>query len=49
MPLIKHFEEIQGWQEARKLVQMIYLLTNSGRLPKTLALGIRSSARLSRQ
>jgi len=28
--LITRFEEIQAWQEARKLVKMIYKLTNSG-------------------
>ncbi len=27
MPLIERFEDIQGWQEARKLVKMIYTLT----------------------
>ncbi len=27
MPLIERFEDIQGWQEARKLTKMIYDLT----------------------
>jgi four helix bundle protein len=27
MPLIERFEDIQGWQEARKLVKMVYALT----------------------
>jgi four helix bundle protein len=30
MPLIQRFEDIQAWQEARKLVQEIYLLTRAG-------------------
>jgi four helix bundle protein len=34
MPLITRFEDIQAWQEARKLVKMIYKLTNSGMLAK---------------
>jgi four helix bundle protein len=32
MTLAKHFEDIQGWQEARQLVKMIYSLTASGAL-----------------
>ena len=28
MALIERFEDIQAWQEARKLVKMIYALTN---------------------
>ena len=28
MTLIQRFEDIQAWQEARKLVKMIYLITN---------------------
>ena len=28
MALIKRFEDIQAWQEARELVKMIYVLTN---------------------
>ena len=38
MPLIKRFEDIQGWQEARKLVKMIYILTNSDTLAKDFGL-----------
>jgi len=30
MPLIKRFEDIQAWQEARKLTKDIYRLTRSG-------------------
>lgn len=30
MPLINRFEDINGWQEARKLVKMVYELTGSG-------------------
>jgi four helix bundle protein len=30
MALIKRFEDIQAWQEARKLTQQIYQLTSSG-------------------
>jgi four helix bundle protein len=30
MPLIKRFEDIQGWQEARLLVRQIYTLTKTG-------------------
>ncbi len=29
MPLIKRFEDIQAWQEARTLVRQVYLLTGS--------------------
>lgn len=29
MPMISRFEDIEGWQEARKLVKMIYILTNT--------------------
>ena len=32
MSLIMRFEDIQAWQEARKLMKMIYKLTNSGML-----------------
>ena len=28
MTMIQRFEDIQAWQEARKLVKMIYALTN---------------------
>ncbi len=38
MPLITRFEDIQAWQEARKLVKMIYLLTSSGMLAKDFGL-----------
>lgn len=34
MVLIKKFEEIIAWQEARKLVSSIYRLTNAGPLAK---------------
>ncbi len=34
MPLIKKFEDIIAWQEARKLVADIYRLTSSGALAK---------------
>jgi four helix bundle protein len=38
MSLITRFEEIQAWQEARKLVKMIYQLTSSGALAKDFGL-----------
>jgi len=31
---IKRFEDIQAWQEARKLVKMVYLLTEQGKFAK---------------
>ncbi len=34
MPLIKKFEDIIAWQEARKLVASIYQLTSSGALAR---------------
>lgn len=34
MSMIQRFEDIQGWQEARKLVQMIYQLTNKDKFSK---------------
>lgn len=34
MALIKRFEDILAWQEARKLVASIYRLSNSGALAK---------------
>ena len=34
MSLIKHFEEIHAWQEARILVQQVYALTQSGSFSK---------------
>ncbi|HET9913785.1 MAG TPA: four helix bundle protein, partial [Anaerolineales bacterium] len=38
MSLITRFEEIQAWQEARKLVRMIYQLTSSGMFAKDFGL-----------
>ncbi len=38
MPLINRFEDIHGWQEARRLVKMIYALTNSGPFVKDFGL-----------
>jgi four helix bundle protein len=38
MALIKKFEDIIAWQEARKLVSNIYRLTNSGVLAKDFGL-----------
>ena len=38
MSLITRFEDIQAWQEARKLVKMIYQLTGSGTLAKDFGL-----------
>ncbi len=38
MSLITRFEDIQAWQEAPKLVKMVYELTNSGRLAKDFGL-----------
>lgn len=38
MSPVQSFEEIQGWQEARKLVRMIYVLTNSGPFAKDFGL-----------
>jgi len=32
MAMVTRFEDVRAWQEARKLVKMIYQLTNSGRL-----------------
>ncbi|MBN1453382.1 MAG: four helix bundle protein [Anaerolineales bacterium] len=34
MSLIKRFEDIQAWQEARELVKMIYVLTSKEGFPK---------------
>jgi four helix bundle protein len=34
MALIKRFEDIQAWQEARALVKMIYVLTNKEQFAK---------------
>ncbi len=38
MPLIKKFEDILAWQEARKLVSSIYRLTGLGSLAKDFGL-----------
>jgi four helix bundle protein len=38
MALISRFEDIEGWQEARKLVKMIYVLTNMGPFSKDFGL-----------
>jgi four helix bundle protein len=38
MTMITRFEDIQAWQEARKLVKMIYKLTGSGTLAKDFGL-----------
>jgi four helix bundle protein len=38
MSLITRFEDIQAWQEARKLVKMIYKLTDLGTLAKDFGL-----------
>jgi four helix bundle protein len=38
MALIERFEDILGWQEARKLVGEIYRLTNTGTLAKDFGL-----------
>lgn len=36
--MITRFEDLQAWQEARKLVKMIYKLTNSGLFAKDFGL-----------
>ncbi|HJR81043.1 MAG TPA: four helix bundle protein [Anaerolineales bacterium] len=38
MAMITRFEDIQAWQEARKLVKMIYELTGSGTLTRDFGL-----------
>ncbi len=38
MAMITRFEDIQAWHEARKLVKMIYKLTNSGNFAKDFGL-----------
>ncbi len=38
MAVITRFEDIQAWQEARKLLKMIYKLTSSGRPAKDFGL-----------
>ena len=36
MTMVSRFEDVQAWQEARKLVNMVYKLTSSGPLAKIL-------------
>lgn len=38
MAMISRFEDIEGWQEARKLVKMIYKITNIGIFAKDFGL-----------
>jgi hypothetical protein len=38
MSLISRFEDIHAWQEARKLVKMIYVLTHLGQFAKDFGL-----------
>ena len=38
MAMISRFEDIEGWQEARKLVKMVYILTNTGPFSKDFGL-----------
>lgn len=38
MPLIKKFEDIIAWQEARTLNRMVYKITNSGSLSRDFGL-----------
>ena len=38
MAMISRFDDIEGWQEARKLVQMVYKLTTAGALAKDFGL-----------
>jgi four helix bundle protein len=38
MTFVTRFEDIQGWQEARKLVKLIYKLTTSGIFAKDFGL-----------
>lgn len=38
MPLINKFEDIQAWQEARKLTKQVYELTNSAAFSKDFGL-----------
>jgi len=35
---IRRFDDIQAWQEARKLVKMVYLLTEEGKFAKDFGL-----------
>ena len=34
MTMVSRFEDLQAWQEARKLVNLVYKLTSSGMLSK---------------
>ena len=43
MALIQRFEDIQAWQEARKLVKMVYSLTNKDSFSKDF--GVRDQIR----
>jgi four helix bundle protein len=38
MAMISRFEDIEGWQEARKLVKMIYVLAKTGAFSKDFGL-----------
>lgn len=38
MALIRRFEDVQAWQEARKLVKMVYVLTNKAPFAKDFGL-----------
>lgn len=38
MALVSRFEDIQGWQEARKLVKMVYSLTDGSKFSKDFGL-----------
>ncbi len=38
MPLVKRFEDLMAWQEARTLTKMIYILTKSGSFSKDFGL-----------
>lgn len=38
MPLISRFEDVIAWQEARKLVKMVYVLTDLGAVAKDFGL-----------
>jgi four helix bundle protein len=38
MAMISRFEDIEGWQEARKLVKMVYQLTTAGVFAKDFGL-----------
>jgi four helix bundle protein len=38
MALIKRFEDIQAWQEGRKLAQQVYRITNSDKFARDFSL-----------